>query len=82
MYFRDRHDPVEEALLYVAGPGNPNFVGEQPLAEIAGVIARSHGPSGANREYVTALHAALVEMGGRDDHVAALAALVDAHEAE
>lgn len=82
IYFRDRHEPVDRALLYIAGPDNPNFVGERPLAEIAGVIARSHGPSGANRDYVTSLHAALVEMGGRDDHVAAVAALVDRPGAE
>jgi cation transport regulator ChaC len=75
LYFRDRADPAT-ALLYIASPDNPNFRGDAPLEAIAEVARRAAGPSGSNREYVLELHAALVDMGGRDDHVAALAALI------
>ena len=58
-----------EGLVYVATQDNPHFLG--PLEEhlIAAHVARSHGPSGPNREYVERLHAALVELGIEDVHV-------------
>jgi glutathione-specific gamma-glutamylcyclotransferase len=59
-----------EGLTYVAREDNPHFLG--PLEErlIAAHIAKSHGPSGANREYVERLHAALADLGIADEHVA------------
>lgn len=81
LYFRDRPEPIDDALIYVAGPDNPNFVGESSLDEIIEVVRTATGPSGPNREYLHELHAALVQMGGRDDHVAALSELIgDARE--
>lgn len=58
-----------EGLTYVAREDNPHFLG--PLEEhlIAAHVAKSHGPSGPNREYVERLHAALVELGIADAHV-------------
>lgn len=57
------------ALTYVARPDNPNWLGPAPAAAIAGQIAASRGPSGANREYLLRLAAALRELGADDAHV-------------
>lgn len=65
-----------QALLYVATPDNPEFLGDAPLEAIAAQIRRSHGPSGPNVEYVLELDRALRAMGADDAHVAALAALL------
>jgi cation transport regulator ChaC len=67
---------VPEALVYVATPSNPAWLGEAPLEQIAAQIRESVGPSGANLEYLLQLHEALVAMDGEDDHVAALVRLV------
>jgi cation transport regulator ChaC len=67
-------EPWSEATVYFAGPGNPNYLGEAPLAEIAAQVRRSHGPSGANLEYVLRLAETLREHGAEDDHVFALEA--------
>lgn len=66
-----------DALLYVAGPDNPNYTGDRPLADIAAVVRRARGPSGANSEYVLRLAASLAELEVVDEHVSALAALVE-----
>ena len=62
-----------EGLVYVAKPDNPHFLG--PLEEhlIAAHVAKSHGPSGPNREYVLRLHEALRELGVLDLHVEEIA---------
>ena len=66
------------ALVYVAGPDNPNWLGPAPPEAIAAQIARSHGPSGPNREYLSELAGALRAIGARDDHVFGLEALLGA----
>jgi cation transport regulator ChaC len=66
------------ALVYVAMPDNPNFLGPAPLAEIARQVLGASGPSGPNPEYVLLLARALAELAARDDHVFALAELVRA----
>jgi cation transport protein ChaC len=67
---------VPDALVYVATPSNPGWLGEAPLEQIAAQIRVSVGPSGANLEYLLQLHEALVAMDGEDEHVAALVQLV------
>jgi cation transport regulator ChaC len=67
---------IEGALMYVAGPDNPNYVGPSELDEIATVVRRAVGPSGPNLEYVLRLAEALREMGAHDEHVFALEALL------
>lgn len=65
-----------DGVFYIAKPDNHAFLGEAPIEEIAAHIARSHGPSGSNRDYVLQLAAALQELDDRDEHVLALASLL------
>jgi cation transport regulator ChaC len=58
-----------EALVYMATPENPNWLGDAPLDDMARQIRSSAGPSGANIDYVLALAAALREMNADDPHV-------------
>lgn len=62
-----------DGFVYVATPGNPNWLGEAGADEIAAQIRRSAGPSGTNVEYVVELARALRDMGGDDPHVRELA---------
>jgi len=63
--------------VYIATARNPNFTGPRSLEEIAGVVARAHGPSGPNREYVDRLAQALRAMGIEDDEAISIADLLD-----
>lgn len=65
-----------DGLVYIAGPDNPGFLGAAPEHELAAQIAVAEGPSGANRDYLLQLAAALRELGERDEHVFALEAAV------
>lgn len=69
---------VVPGLVYVAGPGNDEYLGPAPLDEIARQVARAEGPSGANAEYLFELAAALRRMQVADDHVFALESAVRA----
>ncbi|MEY2937318.1 MAG: hypothetical protein RL033_8067 [Pseudomonadota bacterium] len=64
------------ALLYVARPDNPSYLGPAALTDIAQQVRSSVGPSGTNLEYVLKLHAALTALHIVDEHVAELAALL------
>mgnify|MGYP006093251123 FL=1 len=66
------HRPAD-GLIYIATPGNPNWLGEAPLPEIAAQVLSSKGPSGQNTEYVEELARALAEIGAEDPHVFDLA---------
>lgn len=61
-----------DTLLYLATAENPAFLGPAPLEEMAAQIQTAHGPSGANRDYVLQLAAALRGQDLLDPHVAAL----------
>ena len=67
-----------DGLVYVAGPDNPAFLGPAPVDEMAAHIARSHGPSGANADYLLQLAKALEDLGAEDVHVSGLATRVEA----
>lgn len=67
---------VVAGVVYIAGPGNPNYLGTATIGEIALQIARAYGPSGANPEYVFELARSLREMRVADAHVFAVAAEV------
>ncbi|HZX70862.1 MAG TPA: gamma-glutamylcyclotransferase [Rhodanobacter sp.] len=58
-----------DGLVYIATAENAAFLGPAPEAEIARHIAASSGPSGANRDYLLQLAAALRELDADDPHV-------------
>lgn len=60
---------VVTGTLYVAGPDNHAFLGPADPEAMAAHIARAHGPSGSNRDYLLNLAAALREIGDEDPHV-------------
>ena len=64
-------------LIYIAGPGNPNWLGDAPMADIAAQVLASAGPSGVNTEYVLELAQALRQMKAEDPHVFELADAVE-----
>lgn len=71
----DRRSSVP-ALLYMATPKNPNYLGPAPLEVIAAEVVRAAGPSGDNVEYVLRLAEALRSQGADDPHVFALERVV------
>jgi cation transport regulator ChaC len=64
------------AITYVAGPGNPNYLGVAPLPAIAEQVRHAHGPSGSNAEYALRLAESLRDHDFEDDHVFGIAALL------
>lgn len=65
-----------DGVVYVADRDNPAFLGHAPVEELAAHIARSHGPSGSNRDYLLQLAQALRELQEDDPHVQALETLL------
>lgn len=65
-----------DALVYVAAPTNPEYLGPAPDEAIAEQIARARGPSGPNAEYVFELERALSALGVLDPRVTELAELL------
>jgi len=71
-----REPPHLEAVVYVAGPANPHYLGPASLEEIAAVVRSARGPSGSNRDYVKLLAEALAQAGEQDAHVTELLRLL------
>ena len=67
---------IETAIVYVADQGNFAYLGDAPMGKIAGQIRASHGPSGANVDYVLELEQALRTLDIHDPHVSELTALL------
>ncbi|KAL8973933.1 MAG: hypothetical protein Q9197_001823 [Variospora fuerteventurae] len=67
--------PIQDCMVYIGLPENPQFLGVQEAGDVAGVIAKSKGPSGENLEYLFMLERSLRELGERagDEHVEDLA---------
>jgi cation transport regulator ChaC len=61
-----------DGLVYIADEHNAAWLGPAPDAAIARQIADAHGPSGANRDYVFHLAAALRAEDADDAHVFAI----------
>ena len=59
-------------LVYIATPANAAYLGAASERDIALHISRSHGPSGANRDYLLHLADALRQLGADDPHVFAI----------
>ena len=66
----------ERGTAYIATPDNSAYLGEAPMNEIAEQIRRSHGPSGANADYLFALADALRRLDAADPHVFELETLL------
>ncbi|HJL20432.1 MAG TPA: gamma-glutamylcyclotransferase [Sandaracinaceae bacterium LLY-WYZ-13_1] len=62
------------ALVYLAGPSNPHYLGPAAADRIVAQIDRARGPSGPNDEYLLRLERWLRDVGERDAHVFELAA--------
>ena len=63
---------VQGALVYVATPSNPSFLGPAALEDMAAQIIRSEGPSGANLDYFLQLAQVMNEWDVDDEHLAEL----------
>ena len=61
-----------QGLTYIAGAENAAYMGPTSDPEIAQQIAMASGPSGPNRDYLTALAKALRDLGKQDAHVFAI----------
>lgn len=72
--FRDNESV--EGIVYIAAKDNAAFLGHAPDEIIARQIAQSHGPSGANADYVLQLANALRSLNEVDEHVFAIEALL------
>ena len=69
--------PTVSALVYIATESNPNYLGPASEGDIAKQIHAAHGPSGSNLEYALRLADGLRAIGAADDHVFAVAALLE-----
>lgn len=65
-----------QGVVYIANPDNAAYLGPAPEAVIARQIAKSHGPSGANSEYLLQLAQALRQLNEQDEHVFTLEQLL------
>ncbi len=61
------------ALVYFAGPDNPQYLGPAPLEAIVQTVRSARGPSGDNAEYALRLAEAIRDAGREDAHVFAVA---------
>jgi cation transport protein ChaC len=63
-------------VVYIAGPSNPHYAGDTPLASIARQVAGARGKSGTNRDYLYELARVLRENDVDEPHVFTLEQLV------
>ncbi|XP_043249994.1 putative glutathione-specific gamma-glutamylcyclotransferase 2 [Colletes gigas] len=70
--------------IYIGGKDNPNYAGIEDIPTIAKQILVSHGPSGANTEYLYELASAMriIAPGIYDNHLFTLESTVRKLEAE
>ena len=61
-------EPVS-GLLYIAGPGNRNYLGEATVQEISKQAIHASGPSGHNADYLHRLAESIRALGATDKHV-------------
>ena len=64
-----------DAMVYLATPDNPNWLGPAPVEAMVAQIRASRGPSGDNLDYLLQLDDSLRAAGIEDEHVARLARL-------
>ena len=68
-HLSSHRDEPFPAMVYIAPTDNFAYLGPAPLADMVHQIATSHGPSGANADYLLRLAEALRDMDADDDHV-------------
>ncbi|KAI9023965.1 ChaC, cation transport regulator-like protein 2 [Hyaloraphidium curvatum] len=83
MWSTRKEEPGEEplvrgALVYVATPENPSFLGPEPVSVMAERIAKASGPSGPNAEYLFMVAGVVREAGVVDKDLFHLEAEVKA----
>ena len=70
-------NPLNSCYTYMAQPDNPFWGGDASVDRIAEQIARAHGPSGPNREYLFQLADAIRTItSDNDEHLFKLDQLV------
>ena len=67
LYFHD--GSIADGVTYLAGPNNPDYLGEAPITEIAMQVASAQGPSGLNSDYVRLLADALRSLDADEPHL-------------
>jgi cation transport protein ChaC len=76
-YPNDAAEKTRPCYTYMAQSDNPFWGGDAPIDQIAQQIARAHGPSGSNREYLFKLADAIRAITSvSDEHLFALDQLV------
>lgn len=73
-FHSDHPGAPSHVLTYIATPDNPHYLGYATISDIAAHIARAHGPSGPNADYVLHLARALRALHIHDDHIFAVEA--------
>ena len=58
-----------QALVYIADPQNPHYIGPASAKDIASQIKKSIGPSGSNLEYFIQLRTALQQFSPPENHL-------------
>ena len=76
---RDRFGVRRRALVYLATPDNPAWLGPAPWAELVAQLCTAQGPSGRNIDYLRALHRTLRQLRITDPHIEALMAAAGRH---
>jgi len=76
---RDRFGIRRRALVYLATPDNPAWLGPAPWAELVAQLCTAQGPSGRNIDYLRALHRTLRQLRITDPHIEALMAAAGRH---
>ena len=73
----DEAGAFARAVVFVAGPGNPAYLGDAPLEAIVRQVRAARGPSGDNREYVVELARALRALGAPDPYLEEVVAALE-----
>ena len=76
---QDRFGVRHRALVYLATPNNPAWLGPAPRAELVAQLCTARGPSGRNIDYLRALHRTLRQLRITDPHIEALMAAAGRH---
>jgi cation transport protein ChaC len=67
-----RDGSVVQALTYIAGSANANYLGEEPHPGMIEQLATAKGPSGTNADYLLSLQTSLEQLGVKEPHVVML----------